>query len=566
MVTEKEEKTEETEAIDFKIPEQIQQFEQCLQREMQLLEKLKQHFLPGSQSVGIEKSVEQSATKLGEELRTIMESKRVALSALMPSLQDTDNRMKEQLGRALGKLTQISMDKIMSISSQPAEVAVANRYLLPIPEVAIAPSFRGTENGTSLIVSVKLFYHGSGKEVGSAMQGKQDILQGIKQVNVDKNGKAAFGKLKVMEVSSKHRHQSFCLVFYLEEYSPQGSKRTLTQVKSTPFHVQSRPAKRKRELNGDGNGSAEEEETEESVQKKKKKEIIKKTCMPEEQATNVERSPVPMQDCNYIDITDLLTLPQKEAARRLGISESMLCKRFKECTRRKWPYRYLRKIDKVINMLNLHKSDDGTVPKEDQEKLQRLNKEREECLRPVRIRITSYDRMSPMMRLRSRAVDYDEEDIPIDALETLEMLKTSVKGTKGSKKQKNNITSIIIERREESSTVVEVCKSEEGRPSDDEPCLVMEDSNSESEEMQDSNGSSSDSLRASVSSFGPSDDDIDNSSSSNSSDDFEINENAKEEEGILFEFAKDCTPVENNKADQMTVECEPVSSLGDTPN
>ena len=48
-----------------------------------------------------------------------------------------------------------------------------------------------------------------------------------------------------------------------------------------------------------------------------------------------------MQDCNYIDITDLLTLPQKEAARRLGISESMLCKRFKECTRRKWPYRYV---------------------------------------------------------------------------------------------------------------------------------------------------------------------------------------------------------------------------------
>jgi hypothetical protein len=36
-----------------------------------------------------------------------------------------------------------------------------------------------------------------------------------------------------------------------------------------------------------------------------------------------------------------LTLPQKEAAAKLGISESMLCKRFKECTRRKWPYRYV---------------------------------------------------------------------------------------------------------------------------------------------------------------------------------------------------------------------------------
>ena len=47
------------------------------------------------------------------------------------------------------------------------------------------------------------------------------------------------------------------------------------------------------------------------------------------------------EDENYIDITDLLILPQKEAAKRLGISESMLCKRFKECTKRKWPYRYV---------------------------------------------------------------------------------------------------------------------------------------------------------------------------------------------------------------------------------
>ena len=47
------------------------------------------------------------------------------------------------------------------------------------------------------------------------------------------------------------------------------------------------------------------------------------------------------EEGNYIDITDLLTLPQKEAAKRLGISESMLCKRFKECTKRKWPYRYV---------------------------------------------------------------------------------------------------------------------------------------------------------------------------------------------------------------------------------
>lgn len=37
-------------------------------------------------------------------------------------------------------------------------------------------------------------------------------------------------------------------------------------------------------------------------------------------------------------------LPQKQAANKLGISESMLCKRFKECTKRKWPYRYVSRI------------------------------------------------------------------------------------------------------------------------------------------------------------------------------------------------------------------------------
>jgi len=51
--------------------------------------------------------------------------------------------------------------------------------------------------------------------------------------------------------------------------------------------------------------------------------------------------PQPHESVTHIDITHLLPLPQKEAARRLGISESMLCKRFKESTPRKWPYRYV---------------------------------------------------------------------------------------------------------------------------------------------------------------------------------------------------------------------------------
>jgi len=97
-------------------------------------------------------------------------------------------------------------------------------------------------------------------------------------------------------------------------------------------------------------------------------------------------------DCSYVDITLLLVLPQKEAAQKLGISESMLCKRFKECTRRKWPYRYIRKIEKMIRVLTLNKKSDG-LPTEDQEKIQRLKKEKEECLRPVKIRITGSDKI-----------------------------------------------------------------------------------------------------------------------------------------------------------------------------
>lgn len=87
------------------------------------------------------------------------------------------------------------------------------------------------------------------------------------------------------------------------------------------------------------------------------------------------------------DITDLLSLPQKEAAQRLGISESMLCKRFKECTRRKWPFRYLRKIEKTISSLQSQKEVEPLSP-EDQDRLDELLKQRLECLAPVKIRIT----------------------------------------------------------------------------------------------------------------------------------------------------------------------------------
>lgn len=56
----------------------------------------------------------------------------------------------------------------------------------------------------------------------------------------------------------------------------------------------------------------------------------------------------PIQSSCQVDITSLLGLPQRQAAQVIGISESMLCKRYKEQTMRKWPYRYLGKIEKRI--------------------------------------------------------------------------------------------------------------------------------------------------------------------------------------------------------------------------
>jgi DNA-binding Lrp family transcriptional regulator len=78
------------------------------------------------------------------------------------------------------------------------------------------------------------------------------------------------------------------------------------------------------------------------------------------------------------DITSLLPLPQKIAAAKLGISESMLCKRFKERTNKKWPHRYLKKIERDIENANT------------EEEKQNLLKMRDEYLAPVSIQVRRY--------------------------------------------------------------------------------------------------------------------------------------------------------------------------------
>ena len=100
---------------------------------------------------------------------------------------------------------------------------------------------------------------------------------------------------------------------------------------------------------------------------------------------------VPMSSQKYIDITDLLTLPQSEAASILGVPTSTLSKRWKEAVRgRKWPFRTVTRIDKEILTL-LHNIPQGStsqqLPEEVEASLALLMKRRQEELKPVIIRL-----------------------------------------------------------------------------------------------------------------------------------------------------------------------------------
>lgn len=80
------------------------------------------------------------------------------------------------------------------------------------------------------------------------------------------------------------------------------------------------------------------------------------------------------------DISHLLRLPQAEAASHLGMSESMLCKRFKEMSKKKWPYRRLSRVEKQIELCR----QSGGRP----EVLQSWLDEKDRLLQPILIRVS----------------------------------------------------------------------------------------------------------------------------------------------------------------------------------
>jgi len=211
--------------------------------------------------------------------------------------------------------------------------------------------------------------------------GKQLILQGFTVLAINEEGTTVFNKLKIMEVTSKYNYHPFCINLQLQKVKEGTVENIGEPLRTSPLVVQSR------------------------LYKTNPKENTIKPIIKKRSSHN--------RDSKYIDITPLLSLPQKQAALKLGISESMLCKRFKENTRRKWPYRHIQKLDKMIRVLASQKLEDDT-----QEKLHRLQSERDECLQPVSIRITSRDNLdSPETFIKTSdetpspsREDFDEED------------------------------------------------------------------------------------------------------------------------------------------------------------
>eukprot|EP01127_Copromyxa_protea_P009616 TRINITY_DN2280_c0_g1_i1.p1 TRINITY_DN2280_c0_g1~~TRINITY_DN2280_c0_g1_i1.p1 ORF type:complete len:471 (+),score=76.96 TRINITY_DN2280_c0_g1_i1:168-1415(+) len=291
--------------------------------------------------------------------------------------KNTVSQIQVLLHKKLQELTNLSVavlpnsepvvvEEALNLEEQPLGSVVANKYLDQVV-VSVDDKLLILARDGKLQVRASLCIATTDAAIDRTLDNRQEILQGQLVAVVGSDGRAVFNRLKIMEVSSKHSHQSFAIQLQLEEIKkmfPGSVEEKVVSygnpIRSSPLQVISRMNKRKR------SSSASSLSSSGGCNKKR---------------VRTESDP------SFVDITSLLVLPQKEAATRLGISESMLCKRFKECTRRKWPYRYLRKIEKMMNVLMLNKKADN-LSSEDAEKIEKLKAEREECLTPVKIRIT----------------------------------------------------------------------------------------------------------------------------------------------------------------------------------
>jgi len=355
--------------------------EQFHQRELQLFKEVKEFFSKstsatssGATTTTNNSGSAQHKSVLEEQLKELLRKKEETLNTLFDSSSSQAREETKVANHPVNPLTPTIAPILaipasmlppppkppsitLTVAQQPLESVVSNRYLTPAPAVQV--NFPSTTSiPSNLRVVASIVHNGTDIELIKTVDGRHDVLQGNKRVNLDANGKAVFGKLKIMEVSSKHKHQAFCFVFALEENTQQPQQRkVIAQVRSSPFYVQSRPNKRKLVACSAPSSPGPENVSSQGASMKRARSAENfqnqplspgsESDMEEETLSNPkigsssESGSLLVHDYNYIDITDLLVLPQKDAARRLGISESMLCKRFKECTRRKWPYRYV---------------------------------------------------------------------------------------------------------------------------------------------------------------------------------------------------------------------------------
>jgi len=95
------------------------------------------------------------------------------------------------------------------------------------------------------------------------------------------------------------------------------------------------------------------------------------------------------ENSKFVDVTPFLTLPQHEAAKKLGIPSSTLAKRWKEAScNRKWPYRTVSKLDKeILTLLKNVESAKAELSPSVEANLGLLLKKRNEELKTVLVRL-----------------------------------------------------------------------------------------------------------------------------------------------------------------------------------
>jgi len=95
------------------------------------------------------------------------------------------------------------------------------------------------------------------------------------------------------------------------------------------------------------------------------------------------------ENSKFVDVTPFLTLPQHEAAKKLGIPSSTLAKRWKEAScNRKWPYRTVSKLDKeILTLLKNVENAKAELSPSVEANLGILLKRRQEELKTVLVRL-----------------------------------------------------------------------------------------------------------------------------------------------------------------------------------